>query len=179
MRNHPADFMTKCGYDAYLNPWWGVDTARSRELVHRMGAVLGEPDLWFQGAFHELLWGPRDLPRSWRPGFHVNVSGTNGKTWRNFWLPWRLKSLQEGNSLPYAANVLDENTSWMDVEYVEKYAEAVPKIRSWLKDGIVRAEPWLLAQPAIAPDPLGGEGRPQDLLHRGLLALQEEEPGPG
>jgi hypothetical protein len=147
MKDHPGDFLTKCGCDIYLNPWWGARTARSSELIGRMGAVLGEPDLWFQGAFHELLWGPRDLPRSWRPGFLVNLSGTDGRLWRNFWLPWRLKSLQEDCKLPYAANVLDTETCELDVEYVEKYALAIPKIRHWLETGVIGSTLDLLAMP--------------------------------
>lgn len=152
MRDHPGDFLTKCGYDIYLNPWWGVKTARSQDLVFEMDKVLGTPDLWYQGVFHELLWGPRDLPRGWRPGFNISLSGTNCRLWRSFWLPWRMhgfwhpscypdepKPDADWNAsnppLPYHANVQDEEVIPKDVAYVERYCEAIPLIRQYLATG--------------------------------------------
>lgn len=163
MKDHPGDFLTKLGYDIYLNPWWGVRTARSQGLVQEMDRVLGPADLWFHGGmFHELLWGPRDLPREWRPGFSVNLSGTNSKVWRSFWLPWRMRNFwyprgngraasmtppnrpnpdepwnAENPPLPYAANTQDENVLPGDIPYVEKYNAAIPMIRQYLATGKV------------------------------------------
>ncbi len=135
MKNHPGDFNTKVGYDIYLNPWWGLQTATSQGLIEELNTQLGTPDLWFQGLFHELLWGPRDLPREWRPGFHCNLSATNSKVWRNFWLPWRLQNTNEIeiNKIPIGSNVLDTETRETDREFVIRYHEAIPATKRWLK----------------------------------------------
>lgn len=136
MKDHPGDFNSKVGCDIYLNPWWGLRSAISQALILELTKQLGEPDLWFQGLFHELLWGPRDLPRVWRPGFCCNLSGTNGHVWRSFWLPWRFRTEEMITSkVPVGSNVTDEETHGEDVEFVPCYRVGIPAIRNWLKTG--------------------------------------------
>lgn len=135
MKDHPGDYLTKCGYDIYLNPWWGANTARSQQLILKLNTTLGPPDLWYQGLLHELLWGPRDLHIMWRPSFTVNLSGPTGQIWRHFWLPWRARGLQDDGKSPSGANTPDLQTTQQDIDAVEKYKESIPKIRIWLQTG--------------------------------------------
>lgn len=135
--DNPGVFSNIVGDDLYVNPWWAlrkINIPRVNAFVECMDRTLGPPDLWFTGLFHELLWGPRHLPRSWRPGFHANLSGHNGVLWRTFWLPWRAgrggKSLtwtdHEGMEHPFAANVTHFDIDFeKDVICMEAYAQKV------------------------------------------------------
>jgi len=86
--DHVGDFNNKLGLDIYLNPWWGLKTAFSKDIIYELNKNFGEPDLWFNQMYHELLWGSREIDRIKRPRFCVNLSGTNGIVWRTFYLPW-------------------------------------------------------------------------------------------
>ena len=84
-----TEYSNQVGHDLYLNPWWGLRTVApgsASNLYQAMTNLMGVPDLWFNGNFHELLWGPRDLPRLWRPAFNCNLSA-NGPIYRHYWLP--------------------------------------------------------------------------------------------
>lgn len=107
MKNHPGDFCNKLGDDLYLNPWWalGRQDQPGRAFCFFMDEVFGPPDLWFQGGFHELLWGPREMGRVWRPSFHANLSGPSGKIYFRLWLPWR--GDMSNPTCPVGANILD------------------------------------------------------------------------
>lgn len=127
--DHPGDFSNKVGYDLYLNPWWAarlnIDGFGYDDfLIEAMTDTLGKPDLWFNGLFHELLWGPRGLDRTFRPGFHANLSGTNAKIWKHFWLPWRAANYKHAtlcDSL-FGGNVLHDSLSIGDIVGLELYA---------------------------------------------------------
>lgn len=146
MKNHPGDYNRKVGCDIYLNPWWGLDVAASQELIHTLHEKLGPADYWDQECCPEVLWGPRDFPRHWRPGFVCNLSGTNKQIWSQFWLPWRMKSLMEGN-LPYACNVHDKDTRPEDIGYAFRFVECIPLIREGLRTGKFRSFAPMLSQP--------------------------------
>lgn len=126
-------FSSQVGQDTYYNPWWGLETLidlGARELVEAMAKTWGQPDIWFHGGYHELLWGPRDIHRRWRPGFHVNLSGTNNHIWRSFWLPWRGTLRFEGDTYyPYASNVSDNCVILDDIKIVPAYNEFIPHLR--------------------------------------------------
>lgn len=107
--DNPGDFSNKVGDDIYLNPWWALkfQDSVSAEFCAVMTEVLGPPDLWFQGLYHQLLWGRRDVSPFWRPSLCVNLSGGNGKLWFKLWLPWRGEYLRDGTVI--SASVLDFN----------------------------------------------------------------------
>lgn len=152
--NHPATYSNILGLDLYLNPHWGIDTLCPVAKVfvyEHLNVVLGEPDLWFHGnMFHELLWGPRDLPRSWRPSFHINLSGTNALMWRNFWLPWRGTAMQichqTGVPLPSKANTLERQINEDDIEGLDRYFGFIPKILFAFANGCLKPDFNLLSQ---------------------------------
>jgi hypothetical protein len=122
--NNPADFSNQVGYDLYLNPWWALEfqPPRGKVFCGLMTEILGKPDLWFQGCFHELLWGPRAYDRRWRPSLLANLSGTNGQIWFSLWLPWRCKHLEPGTGLPWGANVLSQDITQNDYNNLSIYA---------------------------------------------------------
>lgn len=115
---NPGDFNNKVGYDLYLNPWWALEFQglSGRRICSSMTELLGPPDLWFQGIFHKLLWGPRHVHELWRPSIHASLSGGNGKVWFHLWLPWRAYALQSGkySGKPMGGNILDRDVSKSD-----------------------------------------------------------------
>lgn len=138
------EYSNDVGLDVYLNPWWGIDTLNQTgsKLVEAMNNIWGEPDLWFQGLFHELLWGPRDLPKCWRPGFHVNTlryheSCSRKVIWRSFWLPWHGKFIDDRSlrNFPYAAGLCEAGVSEDDIVTAGIYDKFIPTLRQGLKDG--------------------------------------------
>ena len=143
MVDNPGAFSNTVGNDLYVNPWWALRKrlgGHANAFVSCMTHSMGEPDLWFQGLFHELLWGPRHLPRAWRPGFHANLS-CNGELYCCFWLPWR--SGQHGNEtfwdhdgikMPYACNTQQYDIDFeKDVFHMEAYIRAIPRIEEFLR----------------------------------------------
>lgn len=143
--DNPGVFSNIVGDDLYVNPWWALRkrlNTYARTFVDCMDRTLGQPDLWFNGLYHELLWGPRDLPRLWRPSFHANLSGHSGTLYCSFWLPWRaganeneaIQTSGRHKGMPMAANVLDYKISLsVDVFYMEAYFKEIPKIRELIK----------------------------------------------
>ena len=144
MIDNPGVFSSMVDNDLYVNPWWALRKRihpRAAAFVACMDQAMGPPDLWFQGLFHELLWGPRDLPRGWRPSFHANLSGHNGELWNTFWLPWRAGdgveetfwTDRDGKRYPFAANVSDFNIRFdVDVIRMHGYIDSFPRIREFI-----------------------------------------------
>ena len=132
-RDHPGDFTNQVGWDLYLNPWWGVRrpqlNAAAQRLVTVLDTGLGAPDLWFNGTYHELLWGPRDVPSNWRPCFWIALSGGDGALYNHFWLPWRggIDLSKTTETWPHIAygHVLDEKINDLDLEGVRVYISVV------------------------------------------------------
>lgn len=152
MTNHPGSFNNQVGEDLYLNPWWGLDTIHSWSFKASLREAFGEPDLWFNGCFHELLWGPREVPKAYRPQFHVNLSGPQGRIYRSFWLPWRASHLV--NTTPYAANVQDDVCNVSETPAINRYAEMLPRIIDAYSAGYYNTVMTLLrnCNPAITDD---------------------------
>ena len=131
------------GRDLYLDPWWALENVLSEDakiLTDRLTERLGEPDLWFNNAFHVLLWGPRPIHRSWRPSFHANRTDVVGKLWVKFWLPWRAGRWGDGplneRGLPYGANLLQEDVMLPeDLEALERYVQIAPYIEKIYSGG--------------------------------------------
>jgi hypothetical protein len=134
-RDHPGDFSHQVGWDLYLNPWWGRRRPQlayqARRLLDYLDVELGEPDLWHQGCFHELLWGPRDVPRNWRPAFYCSVSGGNGMLHSHLWLPWqggvRIRQGCLDGEWPHlhSGHTLDHEVSTLDLEGAAVYISVV------------------------------------------------------
>lgn len=144
MHNEPysafdkTHFTNEVGLDIYYNPWWGLDTASygGQIMAKHLDQLFGSPDLWFNGCFHELLWGPRDLQKGWRPSFHINWSGPQHQYWRQFWLPWE-GQLQTNPLRPYSCNVRDILINSAHVQGAHDYAKAMPFLQTELASGAV------------------------------------------
>jgi len=144
-----TEYSNQVGHDLYLNPWWGLRTVApgsASNLYQAMTNLMGVPDLWFNGNFHELLWGPRDLPRLWRPAFNCNLSA-NGPIYRHYWLPWRAATMSLENDdrpdsgrqvyLPRGCGVQDSGVDTDDVSYYAGYYRSIlNEIRQYAIDGV-------------------------------------------
>ena len=136
--DNPGDFSNRVGYDLYVNPWWALRRAGEEGLswegclVDCMGRTLGQPDLWFNGGFHELLWGPRSLHRVWRPRFSANLSATSGRLHRHMWLPWRATDMAHYRADAEPVGVGDEpNIVNCNVDCSDVAADDVARLESY------------------------------------------------
>lgn len=122
---NPGQYSRQNGFDVYMNPNWGIRHTdyKARALIEHMASILGSPDFWDQGMLPSLLWGHRDTHSIWRPSYKVNLSGTSGKLYHNFWLPWRSKEFQSSGA-PYACNILDHEIN-LNAELIGLHSYAV------------------------------------------------------